>query len=261
MRWSAGSSGRVLWFACPFCRAALFAQAMTRLQSQLQRLYPPPAQAAGGDSLVRVMMLALARPADWGLISQLWQGVQAELAWPAPAIAVSGEDAYQLWFSLQEPVPRVQAAAVLDALRQRYLGGVPLDRLCLMTSAEALPPRQTQADQWSAFVAPDLAPMFADTPWLDIEPGAEGQAELLSRLACIKPLDFQRAMGSLGLLGRSADRGSEVAPTNTQAVSTGPRLDPRRFLLDVMNDETVALGLRIDAAKALLPYMPPQEQR
>ena len=29
--------------------------------------------------------------------------------------------------------------------------------------------------------------------------------------------------------------------------------DPRRFLLRVMNDESVALALRIEAAKALLP--------
>ena len=29
---------------------------------------------------------------------------------------------------------------------------------------------------------------------------------------------------------------------------------PRKFLLDVMNDERVALPLRIEAAKALLPW-------
>ncbi|MDZ4295265.1 MAG: hypothetical protein U1C47_25500 [Hydrogenophaga sp.] len=37
------------------------------------------------------------------------------------------------------------------------------------------------------------------------------------------------------------------------AALQGPYQDPRRFLLDVMNDPTVALVLRIDAAKALLP--------
>jgi hypothetical protein len=31
--------------------------------------------------------------------------------------------------------------------------------------------------------------------------------------------------------------------------------DPTRFLLDVMNNDAVALALRIDAAKALLPYL------
>jgi len=34
--------------------------------------------------------------------------------------------------------------------------------------------------------------------------------------------------------------------------STGADLDPRRFLFGVMNDPSVALPLRIEAAKALL---------
>jgi hypothetical protein len=39
---------------------------------------------------------------------------------------------------------------------------------------------------------------------------------------------------------------------SAHAALQGPYQDPRRFLLDVMNDPTVALALRIDAAKALL---------
>jgi len=35
-------------------------------------------------------------------------------------------------------------------------------------------------------------------------------------------------------------------------VDTGS--DPRRFLLSVMNDSTAELQLRIEAAKALLPF-------
>ena len=38
-------------------------------------------------------------------------------------------------------------------------------------------------------------------------------------------------------------------------VTTGAYQDPKRFLLDVMNNDTVSLGLRIEAAKALLPYL------
>jgi hypothetical protein len=41
---------------------------------------------------------------------------------------------------------------------------------------------------------------------------------------------------------------------NPRRLPAGLAPDPKRFLLDVMNDDTLALGLRIEAAKALLPY-------
>jgi len=42
------------------------------------------------------------------------------------------------------------------------------------------------------------------------------------------------------------------AASPAHSALNGPYQDPRRFLLDVVNDPTVALALRIDAAKALL---------
>ena len=67
--------------------------------------------------------LALARPADWEVLGRVWKGVQDELGWPAPGIAVSGTDACQLWFSLADPLPPAQAHALLERLRLRYLHG------------------------------------------------------------------------------------------------------------------------------------------
>lgn len=40
----------------------------------------------------------------------------------------------------------------------------------------------------------------------------------------------------------------------TGKASTYDGTDPKRFLLEVMNDSTAELRLRIEAAKALLPY-------
>ena len=68
------------------------------------------------DGTVRAMVLELVRPADWTLLSTLWRGVQTDLELPAPAIAVSGIDAYRLWFSLAEPASAAQARAFLEAL-------------------------------------------------------------------------------------------------------------------------------------------------
>ena len=237
---------------------------MTRLQSEWQRLYLPRLPAAESadehtslispDGQVRAVVLALGRPADWAAVSALWQAVQADLALPAPAIAVSGVDSYQLWFSLAEALPAAQAHDFLDLLRARYLSHLAADRLSLLPGPDAtasppaqhaprVPAQQAGQDQWSAFVAPDLAPMFAETPWLDIPPSPDGQADLLAGLQSITQSAWQAALVRL----------RPAQPSSTPSVASGSDVDPRRFLIKVMNDEAQPMALRIEAAKALLP--------
>lgn len=215
---------------------------MNRLQSELHRLYLPPPEA-GQRGEVRALRLELAGPADWEALGRVWRGVQADLQLPAPGIAVSGTDGLQLWFSLQQPVSAARAVDFLARLQPHYLPGIAPARLRLAAEGQppAVPAQDAATGNWSAFVAPDLAPVFAETPWLDIQPGAEGQADLLARLESIKPSAFEAALQSLGPARAEAPPGIETA-----------EMDPRRFLQRVMNDETVALNLRIEAAKALL---------
>lgn len=221
---------------------------MTRLQSEWQRLYQAPADT--GEHL-RAMVLTLGRPADWAALGTVWQGVQAELGLPAPAIAVSGTDSYQLWFSLAKAVPAAEARAFLEALRLRYLAEIAPSRIGLLPHPDAtvltLPGEEVQDGQWSAFVASDLAPVFAETPWLDIPPKPDGQAELLARLQSITPAEWQAALALL----------EPRAPAIIQQHAGYPSgQDPWAFLANVMNDETAPLASRIEAAKALLPYSP-----
>lgn len=223
---------------------------MTRLSDHLQRLFP----AADANGRLRTLVLALRAPADWAALGRVWQGVQADADWPAPAIVVSGQDDVQLWFALQQPVDAADATAVLQGLVRRHLADQPPHRLRLLPGTDGWQPpvvpalQSTDADgeRWSAFVAPDLAPMFSDTPWLDVEPNPEGQASLLAGLRGITAEEWQRAVVSIKpALGPQAAAG--------EAVPVGPFNDPRAFLLSVMNDPAVPLALRIDAAKALLP--------
>lgn len=262
---------------------------MTRLQSEWQRLY---AAAPANDSSeaaalldaqghVRAMVLEVGRPADWSALSAVWQGVQADLGLPAPAIAVSGQAGYQLWFSLAQAVPAAQATAFLSGLQARYLPDIAPPRVGIwpvggntaehgLRHAAPVPAAQTDTGNWSAFLAPDLAPVFADTPWLDIPPNLDGQAELLSRLACISASEFESSLLSLCATGTRSATEPPTAPAcealtqSDRAASSGaapgahPRAsrfetDPRRFLLEVMNDEALDMHLRIEAAKALLP--------
>ncbi len=247
---------------------------MTRLLSELRRLYAPRPSAAlpwaGHPSLVddegcvRAMALTLARPADWTVLSPVWSAVQSEWSLPAPGIAVSGVDAYQLWFSVEDPVSMADARIFLEFLRTSLLGHVDLARVGLLPAAEAaaspdrwhaglLPGAEVLQGQWSAFVAPDLAPVFAEGPWLDIPPSAEGQADLLSRLHSIPSELWQQVLTQAKRAGESArDIAADASRTEVSAVTSFDEADPRRFLLRVMNDEGVALALRIEAAKALL---------
>jgi hypothetical protein len=272
---------------------------MNRLTSEWQRLYLVSSQTLASESLdlesaqarlidsngrVRALVLELARPAAWEPLANLWRSVQADLELPAPAIAVTGIDGYQLWFSLAEPVAAAQAAAFLEALRLRYLGEVARARVTLLPMVELpsaaaasqqavrharmVPALQAQTGNWSAFLAPDLAPVFTDEPWLDIPPNPAGQADLLAKLDSIQPADFQTALQRLGLtplrempamaqLQPNTDRQAEAAPAaanNSPPSPTPAHSNPTDFLLAVMNDEALAMGLRIDAATALLPY-------
>lgn len=259
---------------------------MNRLQAELRRLYLP-SNAKGDDANseesglispdggVRAMVLELARPADWNALSALWQGVQADLELPAPAIAVSGIDGYQLWFSLSEPVPATQARSFLESLRLRYLGNIAPGRIDMMPSVDAstpghtqhatvVPARRAETGRWSAFIAPDLAAVFADEPWLDVCPSPDAQADVLSRMKSIKAADFQIVLGRLNTTAKTIS--SHPAPSttktgsststlqNTGVVTAESSLDPKHFLLDVMRDPTLELHLRIEAARALLPY-------
>lgn len=242
---------------------------MNRLEAELNRLYSLQARdtfVAGPDDLaqerVRAMVLELPAPARWDDLAKVWEAVQADLQLPAPAIVVGG--GYQLWLSLSEAVPAAEAASFLQCLRASYFSEVASERVALVPGAAggrvSVPPLQGPDGRWSAFVAPDLAALFADDPWLDVQPSADGQADLLAHVTSTSIQDFERAWERL--------RRSEVPAADTSATGAAPASeqrtrpatdaraagteDPRAFLLGIMNDPTVALHLRIEAAKALL---------
>lgn len=243
---------------------------MNRLQAELQRLYLPAGSDAGAallgpDGRSRAMVLQLARPGSWEVLARAWQGVQAELELPAPAIAVSGIHGLQLWFSFADAVPASQAMAFGEALRRRYLGDAAARRVSIQPAPDAsapggarhvevLPPVEEAPGRWSAFVAPDLASLFTDETWLDLPPGPDAQADLLARVRSIAPGELRRALQQLGPMESTVPVAAPVA--SPPAVPQ----DPRSFLLATMNDGTVDLHLRIEAAKALLPYFENQRQ-
>jgi hypothetical protein len=242
---------------------------MSRLPTELDRLYlsgpagtPPQARLVDAAGAVRAIVLEVVQPVNWDALSEVWQGVQVELELPAPGIAVSGGDGLQLWFSLEAAIPAGSAHAFAEALRDRFLAHVPGTRVRLWPTAgqpplhaALVPAPQGDGGNWSAFVAPDLVAIFSETPWLDVEPGDDGQAALLRALQPMKPAAFDAALAGMRATARHAPAaaGAPAPAGEAGAVAASDGADdPRRFLLRVMNDETVPMGLRIEAAKALL---------
>ena len=247
---------------------------MNSLDIELRRLYllkDPNASAEAPwlmmvTGRVRALVLELSRPADWNATSSIWHRVQSELELPAPAIAVTGNDGYQLWFSLAEPVSTAQALIFLESLRKRYLAAVAPERFSLMPNARNMvqiaPALQATTGQWSAFVAPYLAAIFADSPGLDVCPSPEAQAKVLADLKCISPERFYEVLKHAEpRINRQPDKHPEVELPEPQQPSpiekpqsTPLATSPKDFLLGVMNDPAASLNHRIEAAKALLPY-------
>lgn len=246
---------------------------MNRLEAELRRLYSLPApgaflgatvDVAAAEGRVRAMVLELAAPAPWDGLAKVVEAVQVDLQLPVPAIAVGG--GYQLWFSLADAVPAAEAAGFLQCLRARYFSEVAPERIALVPGAAGgrvrVPPTQGPDGRWSAFVAPGLAPLFAEDPWLDVEPSADAQADLLSRVTSAGTQEFERAWERLRGSGAPAADGNATGAASASGQRTGPGTharaagseDPRAFLLGIMNDPAVALHLRIEAAKALLPW-------
>ncbi len=256
---------------------------MNRLNTQLHRLYASPSSAPNGEmspEQVRGLVIELRRPADWDALRAVWQGVQTDFGWPEPAIAVDGNDAFQLWFSLAEPVGVRVATALLDLLVTRYglpdtprrlalgwVGGPKRDGSGLWSLPT--PIRHPVSGRWSAFVAPDLARIFSDEPGLDLPPREDAQAELLSGLISVSP-DSVQACWPRVRHGQEISEGlqperpePELAGNHPTNISSGVSVAgaelasetadvARRYLVRVVNDPQVDTAQRIEAAKALL---------
>jgi len=194
-------------------------------------------------------------------VARLWQAVQEDMGLPAPGIAINGLDGYQLWFSLASPIATPRAVAFLELLHARYWAEIPPERIGItpalmdhggrglkpLRQPGAIPPFAAKEGQWAAFVARDLAPVFADTPWLDIPPNPDGQADLLNALRIgdadmIPPLLAERPTPATQPSAEPASSATP-SPSSSPACNKGTQ-DPRQFLLQVMNDPSADLALR-----------------
>jgi hypothetical protein len=229
---------------------------MDRLSIARERLY-----GAGPQGSTRAMLIRFTQAGDWEALANLYQAVQEELALPAPALSVSGDQGYGLWFSLAQPVALDAASDFLAALRARYLAELPPARTELLpdiAKAPAVPAQQAGSNRWSAYIDPTLGAMFSEEPWLEMAPNPDKQADLLVVLESIKAADFQQALAQLQATPVVPGNTDHASPPGTLLQAGSQFSDPQSFLLAVMNDASASPELRVEAAKALLPYVKPR---
>lgn len=234
---------------------------MTRLQSELERLFRVPAAVTDevalldGNGQVATLVVGFARLRDWPVVAALLEGLHETLALPLPAVAVDGKAGFQLWLPLAEPIAPETATRFLAALRRQFLGDIADHDLALLPvpggadSVRRIPALSVESGRWSTYIDPTMGAMFADEGGLDFEPNPDRQADQLAAVTPIEPADFARALAALTATP-PADHGQ--ADGSPHATISGGYSEPRDFLLAVMNDAGVPLSLRIDAAKALL---------
>ncbi|PKO88950.1 MAG: hypothetical protein CVU16_12980 [Betaproteobacteria bacterium HGW-Betaproteobacteria-10] len=224
------------------------------------------------NATTRAMFIHFKKPGDWEQVGNLYQAVQLELDLPAPALSISGQKGFQLWFSLAAPVPLAQTRSFLNALRQKYLADIPSAALELLPAADQptavtlVPAFDTTSGKWSAFIDPSLGSMFITESGLEMAPNMDRQAAMLAGLKSIEVADFERVLHHLQTLTATPGASAQTSRQSTSqpGADTGqePSMrdignnfnDPKSFLLAVMNAPSASTEQRIQAAKALLPY-------
>ena len=182
---------------------------MEKLIAQLFRLYLMPGQQPGPDTrntplvsdegLTRAIVIDFPRaPEDeerhWVQLCEVANTLQEKLGLPAPAVSVTGANAFRLWLSLREPVPVAEVRRFLSLLRSAYFPELALHA----ESAVALPPcLNADTGKWAAFIHPGMGAAFAGEAGLDIAPPAAAQLAFLEGLESITRSQFEEAMAAM----------------------------------------------------------------
>lgn len=182
---------------------------MEKLLAQLVRLYLMPGLEPGHhpaatplvseDGLTRAIVIDFPRAPDdesrhWAQLCEVANTLQEKLGFPAPAVSVTGANAFRLWLSLREPVPVADVRRFLSLLRTAWFPELPLHA----SSAVELPPCLHGATgKWAAFIHPGMGASFAGEEGLDIAPPVAAQLAFLEGLESIAPAQFEQAMAAM----------------------------------------------------------------
>ncbi|WP_137171626.1 hypothetical protein [Massilia sp. HP4] len=213
---------------------------MQKLIAELMRLYLPadapppdvlaahllgqhsvPVSLTGSDGLARAMMIPFRKAkgtdgdAHWLRLCDVANTLQETLGLPAPAVSISGGDAYYLWLSLATPVAAERAQTFLERLRDAHFPEIELAPDAVRAPVALPPCLHPRTGKWAAFIHPGMGASFADEPGLDMQPPPLGQAAFLEGLESIGEEQFERILQAL-------EAAHESKPVAAPAVAAAP---------------------------------------
>lgn len=187
---------------------------MEKLIAQLHRLYlMPGADPAGlgehllgretiatplasADGHTRAIVIDFPRAAEdetrhWSRLCEVANTLQEQLGFPAPAVSITGADAFRLWLSLRDPVPLALVRRFLSQLRAQYCPELPLHAA---VTVELPPCLHRATGKWAAFIHPGMGASFAGEAGLEVAPPAAAQLAFLEGLESISAAQFETAL-------------------------------------------------------------------
>ena len=226
---------------------------MHKLIAELMRLYLPadvlpsdilalPVSLTGSDGQTRAMMIPFRKTkgadseAHWTRLCEVANALQTTLKLPAPAVSISGGDAYYLWLSLATPVPAERAQAFLERLRDAFFPEVELAPDAVRAPVALPPCLHPRTGKWAAFIHPGMGASFADEPGLDMQPPPNGQVGFLEGLESIDAAQFEHAWR---LLEPAAVSAPVATPAPVPASTTAPAPPAGLLLKDATLEDIV----------------------
>lgn len=185
---------------------------MEKLYAQLSRLYLMPENTpqdrngqglvslVSADGLIRAIVIdfpglrGAAPEQHWLDLCAVANALQESFGFPAPAVSITGENGYQLWLSLGDPVPEGDARRFVAMLRETRFPQLDLP----ISEQVRLPPALNPVSgKWAAFIHPGMGASFAEEAGLEIEPPAHAQLAFLEGLGSIEKTQFFDALVSM----------------------------------------------------------------
>ncbi|MFP5392843.1 MAG: hypothetical protein ACLGI6_15050 [Gammaproteobacteria bacterium] len=207
---------------------------MQELIAQLARLYLPAGPVPDGlaghlgggaartfdltrEGRVRALVIGFDRQdgdaegAHWQRLCDVANALQAELALPAPAVSISGEQGFRLWLSFEQMVPVAVMQRFADLLQGACLADLPAPG-SISAPVAFLPCLNPATGKWAAFIHPGMGASFAEEAGLEVAPPAAAQAAFLEPLQSIGTDKLEHALARLQGSPRAVESTPASAP-------------------------------------------------
>lgn len=210
---------------------------MQKLIAELMRLYLPDGAAppdvlalhalgqhaletslTGADGMTHAIHIPFRRTRGeehWERLCAVANALQQDLGLPAPAVSISGDDAYGLWLSFAPAQPAAQAQDFLQRLQAAYFPDVALAEDAVHAPVALPPCLHPRTGKWSAFIHPGMGASFADEAGLDMTPPSAGQVAFLEGLESIGKEEFAHARELLSPAAQPVPVATSLTATQT----------------------------------------------